>query len=142
PTGTCVVVGYRFSPQSHQTRDFLVRNCVPFRWLDIERDEEGRRLLFEAQVSSASLPLVRFPDGTQLVQPTNAELAEKLGLRGHPQSTFYDLVIVGAGPAGLAAAVYGASEGLRTIVVERHAPGGQAGLSSMIENYLGFPAGL
>ena len=142
PTGTCVVVGYRFSPQSHQTRDFLVRNCVPFRWLDLERDEEARRLLFEAKVSSTSLPLVRFPDGTQLVQPTNAELAEKLGLRVHPQSTFYDLVIVGAGPAGLAAAVYGASEGLRTVVVERHAPGGQAGLSSMIENYLGFPAGL
>jgi thioredoxin reductase (NADPH) len=136
------VVGYRFSPQSHQTRDFLVRNCVPFRWLDLERDEEARRLLFDADVSASRLPLVRFPDGTQLVQPTNAELAEKLGLRIHPQSSLYDLVIVGAGPAGLAAAVYGASEGLRTVVVERHAPGGQAGLSSMIENYLGFPAGL
>jgi thioredoxin reductase (NADPH) len=142
PFGVCVVVGYRFSPQSYQTRDFLVRNCVPFRWLDLERDEEARRLLFEADVPASRLPLVRFPDGTQLVQPTNAELAEKLGLRIHPRSSLYDLVIVGAGPAGLAAAVYAASEGLRTVMVERHAPGGQAALSSMIENYLGFPAGL
>jgi thioredoxin reductase (NADPH) len=136
------VVGYRFSPRSHETRDFLVRNGVPFQWLDLERDEEARRLVAAAGVKASQLPLVRFPDGTQLVQPTNAEIAERMGLQVHPRGTFYDLVIVGAGPAGLAAAVYGASEGLHTVMVERHAPGGQAGSTSMIENYLGFPAGL
>ena len=135
------VVGSRFSPESHQTRDFLVRNCVPFQWLDVERDEESRRLLNKA-ADRHSLPLVVFPDGTQLTQPTNTEIAQKIGLKVRPEADFYDLVIVGGGPSGLAAAVYGASEGLRTVMVERHAPGGQAGLSSMIENYLGFPAGL
>lgn len=136
------VVGSRFSPESHQTRDFLVRNCVPFQWLDIERDEEARRLLAATGEKASRLPIVLFSDGTQLVQPTNTQIAEKIGLRVHPEGTSYDLVIIGAGPAGLAAAVYGASEGLRTVMIERHAPGGQAGLSSMIENYLGFPAGL
>jgi thioredoxin reductase (NADPH) len=136
------VVGHRFSPRSHQTRDFLARNCVPFQWLDIERDEEGRRIFAASGLKASSLPLVLFPDGTQLVQPTNAEIAEKIGLQVRPEGSFYDLVIVGSGPAGLAAGVYGASEGLRTIMIERHAPGGQAVLSSMIENYLGFPAGL
>jgi thioredoxin reductase (NADPH) len=136
------VVGYRFSPESHQTRDFLASNCVPFEWLDLERDPEARRLVDVAGVKASDLPLVQFPDGTKLVRPTNAQIAEKLGLRVRPTSTFYDLVIVGGGPAGLAAAVYGASDGLRTVMVERHAPGGQAALSSMIENYLGFPAGL
>lgn len=136
------VVGSRFSPQSHELRDFLVRNCVPFEWLDIERDEQARRLVDIADLKASRLPIVLFPDGTQLVQPTNAELGEKIGLKVHPSRNSYDLVIVGGGPAGLAAAVYGASEGLRTIMVERQAPGGQAGLSSMIENYLGFPAGL
>jgi thioredoxin reductase (NADPH) len=136
------VVGYRFSPASHQTRDFLASNCVPFEWLDLERDPEARRLVGAAGVKASELPLVRLPDGTTLVRPTNAQLAEKLGLRGRPTSTFYDLVIVGGGPAGLAAAVYGASEGLRTVMLERHAPGGQAAHSALIENYLGFPAGL
>ena len=136
------VVGYRFSPQCHETRDFLVRNCVPFDWLDIERDEEARRLMIAAGLKSSQLPLVLFPDGTQFVQPTNAEIAKRVGLQVRPVKTSYDLVIVGGGPAGLAAAVYGASEGLRTVMIERQAPGGQAGLSSMIENYLGFPAGL
>src|SRR6267142_2131373 len=136
------VVGSRFSPQSHQTRDFLVRNCVPFEWLDVERDEEARRLLGRPDEKSSRLPIVVFPDGTQLIQPTNEEIAQKIGLKVRPEGAFYDLVIVGGGPAGLAAAVYGASEGLRTVMVERHAPGGQAGLSSLIENYLGFPAGL
>jgi thioredoxin reductase (NADPH) len=136
------VVGYRFSPESHPTRDFLVRNCIPFQWLDIEHDEEARRLLAEAGVKSSNLPIVLFPDGTQLIKPTNAEIAEKIGLKVHPGDKFYDLVIVGGGPAGLAAAVYGASEGLRTVMVEQQAAGGQAGLSSKIENYLGFPAGL
>jgi thioredoxin reductase (NADPH) len=136
------VVGSRFSPQSHELRDFLVRNCVPFEWLDIERDAEARRMLGVADLKASRLPIVLFPDGTQLVQPTNAGLAEKIGLKVHPSRSSYDLVIVGGGPAGLAAAVYGASEGLRTVMVERQAPGGQAGLSAMIENYLGFPAGL
>jgi len=135
------VVGSRFSPEGHQIRDFLARNCVPFEWLDIER-EEARRLLSTEDQKASRLPIVIFPDGTQLVQPTNAELAEKIGLKVHPEDTFYDLVIIGGGPAGLASSVYGASEGLHTVMVERHAPGGQAGLSSMIENYLGFPAGL
>ena len=135
------VVGSRYSPESHQVRDFLVRNCVPFQWLDVERDEEARRLLGKAG-DRQSLPLVIFPDGTQLAQPTNAEIAQKIGLKVRPEADFYDLVIVGGGPSGLAAAVYGASEGLSTVMVERHAPGGQAVLSSLIENYLGFPAGL
>jgi len=142
PAGAVRVVGYRFSPRAHETRDFLARNCVPFQWLDIERDEEARRLVARADVKASRLPLVLFPDGTQLVQPTNAEVAEKIALKVHPEGEFYDLVIVSSGPAGLAASVHGASEGLRTIMVERHAPGGQAGLSPMIENYLGFPAGL
>jgi thioredoxin reductase (NADPH) len=136
------VIGYRFSPESHQTRDFLVRNCVPFQWLDVERDEQAARLLAASGLSASQLPIVRFPDGSQLVRPSNVEIAERIGLKVRPQGAFYDLVIVGGGPAGLAASVYAASEGLRTVMVERHAPGGQAGLSSMIENYLGFPAGL
>jgi thioredoxin reductase (NADPH) len=136
------VVGYRFSPRSHETRDFLVRNGVPFRWLDVDRDEEARRLLTATDAKVSRLPLVLCPDGTLLVQPTNVELAAKIGFKVRPEEAFYDLVIVGGGPAGLAAAVYGASEGLRTVMVEREAPGGQAALSSMIENYLGFPAGL
>lgn len=136
------VVGCRFSPESHQLRDFLVRNCVPFEWLDIEREPEVRRLLGDDELKNVRLPVVLFPDGTNLIQPTNAELAEKIGLKVRPEGSFYDLVIVGGGPSGLASSVNGASEGLRTVMVERHAPGGQAGLSSMIENYLGFPAGL
>ena len=142
PADAVRVVGHRFSPAAHQTRDFLARNCVPFQWLDVERDEQARRLLARANVKASRLPLVIFSDGSKLVQPTNAQIAEKIGLKVHPEGEFYDLVIVGSGPTGLAAGVYGASEGLRTIMVERHAPGGQAVLSSMIENYLGFPAGL
>jgi thioredoxin reductase (NADPH) len=136
------VVGYRFSPRSHETRDFLVRNGVPFRWLDVDRDEEARRLVAASGTRAHQLPLVILPDGSRLVQPTKAVLAERIGLEVRPGDTFYDLVIVGAGPAGLAAAVYGASEGLRTVMVERRAPGGQAGESALIESYLGFPAGL
>ena len=136
------IVGYRFSPQSHQTRDFLARNCVAFEWLDVERDEEARRLLNENGGVTSRLPLVRFPDGTVMSQPSDAQIAEKIGLKTRPGGAFYDLVIVGGGPAGLAAAVYGASEGLSVVMVERVAPGGQAGLSAMIENYLGFPEGL
>jgi thioredoxin reductase (NADPH) len=135
------VVGHRWSRESHDARDFLARNQVPYRWLDVERDDEGRRLLAAAD-GEAPLPLVLFPDGDVLHGPSVAELAERSGVRRRAELEFYDLVIVGGGPAGLAAAVYGASEGLRTTLIEREAPGGQAGQSSRIENYLGFPVGL
>ena len=136
------VVGHRFSKESHDLRDFLVRNRVPARWLDVERDSEARELLQVAGVDPERLPVILLEDGAVLERPTVLELAERLGVAGTPAQDHYDLVVVGGGPAGLAAAVYGASEGLRTIMVEREAPGGQAGQSSRIENYLGFPAGL
>jgi thioredoxin reductase (NADPH) len=136
------VVGHQWSAQSHQVKSFLARNLVPYQWLDIEIDEEARHLLELSDSDSSQLPLVLFPDGPTLTQPTNLEIAEKIGLKTRPGLPFYDLVIVGAGPAGLAAAVYGASEGLRTLLIEGEAPGGQAGTSSRIENYLGFPSGL
>src|SRR6185437_9116800 len=141
-SGGVRVVGHRFSRESHDLRDFLVRNRVPARWLDVERDGEARELLRVAGVDSDRLPVALLEDGTVLERPTILELAERLGVSGTPAQDHYDLVVVGGGPAGLAAAVYGASEGLRTIMVEREAPGGQAGQSSRIENYLGFPAGL
>ncbi len=136
------VIGHRFSPESHDLRDFLARNRVPARFLDVERDGEARELLQVAGVDADRLPVALLEDGTVLERPTMLELAERLGISGQPASDHYDLVIVGGGPAGLAAAVYGASEGLRTVMVEREAPGGQAGQSSRIENYLGFPQGL
>ncbi len=136
------VIGHRFSRETHELRDFLARNRVPGRWLDVERDGEARELIAVAGVDEGRLPVVLLEDGTVLEQPTVLELAEKIGVAGQPAADHYDLVIVGGGPAGLAAAVYGASEGLRTVLVEREAPGGQAGQSSRIENYLGFPAGL
>jgi len=136
------IVGHRFSKDSHDLRDFLARNRVPARWLDVERDGEARELLQVAGVTADRLPVALMEDGEVLERPTVLELAERLGVAGQPASDHYDLVIVGGGPAGLAAAVYGASEGLRTVMVEREAPGGQAGQSSRIENYLGFPAGL
>jgi thioredoxin reductase (NADPH) len=136
------IVGHRFSKDTHDLRDFLARNRVPARWLDIERDGEARELLTIAGVSADGLPVALLEDGTVLEKPTVLELAERLGVAGQPASDHYDLVVVGGGPAGLGAAVYGASEGLRTVMVEREAPGGQAGQSSRIENYLGFPAGL
>jgi thioredoxin reductase (NADPH) len=135
------IVGHRWSRESHDARDLLARNQVPYRWLDVERDDEGRRLLAAAD-GDASLPLVLLPDGTVLQSPSTEQLAESAGIRRRAELRFYDLVIVGGGPAGLAAAVYGASEGLQTALVEREAPGGQAGQSSRIENYLGFPVGL
>jgi thioredoxin reductase (NADPH) len=141
-SGGVRVVGHRFSRESHDLRDFLVRNRVPARWLDVERDGEARELLLVAGVDSERLPVALLEDGTVLERPTILELAERLGVSGTPAQEHYDLVVVGGGPAGLAAAVYGASEGLRTVMVEREAPGGQAGQSSRIENYLGFPAGL
>jgi thioredoxin reductase (NADPH) len=140
--GGARVIGHRFSKESHDLRDFLVRNRVPARWLDVERDNEARELLQVAGVDADRLPVVLLEDGAVLERPTVLELAERLGVAGTPAQDHYDLVVVGGGPAGLAAAVYGASEGLKTIMVEREAPGGQAGQSSRIENYLGFPAGL
>jgi thioredoxin reductase (NADPH) len=141
-SGGVRLVGHRFSRASHDLRDFLARNRVPARWLDVERDSEARQLLTVAGVEDGGLPVALLEDGAVLERPSVLELAERLGIAGQPAAEHYDLVIVGGGPAGLAAAVYGASEGLRTIMVEREAPGGQAGQSSRIENYLGFPAGL
>jgi thioredoxin reductase (NADPH) len=141
-SGGVRVIGHRFSKQSHDVRDFLARNRVPARWFDVERDGEARELLAVAGVDGDRLPVALLEDGSILERPTTLELAERLGISAQPAEDHYDLVIVGGGPAGLAAAVYGASEGLRTVLVEREAPGGQAGQSSRIENYLGFPAGL
>lgn len=136
------LVGYRWSADSHRAKDFLARNLIPYRWLDVEVSEEAANLVELANLAADRLPLVRFGDGTHLVQPSNLEIAEKVGLRVRAEHELYDLVITGAGPAGLAAAVYGASEGLRTVLIESKAPGGQAGSSSFIENYLGFPKGI
>ena len=136
------IVGHRFSRETHELRDFLARNLVPGRWYDVERDPEAKQLLEVASVPEDRLPVALLEDGTVLERPTVLELAERLGVAGQPALEHYDLVVVGGGPAGLAAAVYGASEGLRTVLVEREAPGGQAGQSSRIENYLGFPNGL
>jgi thioredoxin reductase (NADPH) len=137
------VLGNRWSPRSYEIRDFLARNQVPYKWLDIESaDPETQRLAKSLGQEGSQLPLVLFSDGTRLPAPGNTDLAAKIGLRMRAEMPFYDLVIVGGGPAGLAAGVYGASEGLRTVIVESQAPGGQAGLSSRIENYLGFPSGL
>jgi thioredoxin reductase (NADPH) len=136
------IIGHRWSPESHEVRNFLARNQVPFRWFSIESDPESTELLALARPKTQNFPVVIFPDGSVREAPTNEEIAEQLGLRGRAEAPLYDLAIVGAGPSGLAAAVYGASEGLRTIIVEREAAGGQAGTSSLIENYLGFPSGL
>jgi thioredoxin reductase (NADPH) len=136
------VIGNRWSPQSHDVKDFLARNQVPYQWMDIELSEEAQKLADFANCDRLSLPLILFGDGASLVQPSIPEIAGKIGLRTQAEKPFYDLVIVGGGPAGLASAVYGASEGLRTVMIEREAPGGQAGTSSRIENYLGFPVGL
>ena len=141
-SGGVRVIGHRFSRDSHDLRDFLARNRVPMRWLDVERDSEARELLTMTGVTTDGLPVALLEDGTVLEHPSVLELAERLGVSVAPAAEHYDLVIVGGGPAGLAAAVYGASEGLKTVLVEREAPGGQAGQSSRIENYLGFPAGL
>jgi thioredoxin reductase (NADPH) len=135
------VVGHPWSAPSHEVRDFLARNSVPYRWWTVD-EAEGRRLLDAAGVDAGAIPLVVTPDGTALTSPTMNELARAVGMSTTPATDFYDLVIVGGGPAGLGAAVYGASEGLRTVLVERQATGGQAGQSSRIENYLGFPDGV
>ena len=136
------VVGHQWSDRGHDVKMFLARNHIPYRWLDVEVDEEARRLVHLAEAGTSELPLVLLPGGSTLRAPTSVELADALGLRTRAGQTLYDLCIVGSGPAGLAAAVYAASEGLRTVVVERDAPGGQAGQSAAIENYLGFPKGV
>ena len=136
------IIGHRWSTASYQLKEFLARNQIPFQWLDIEADERARQLVDFAQADAAQLPLVLLPDGARLVRPSPVELADKVGLKTRAETPFYDLIIVGAGPAGLAAAVYAASEGLKTLIIEAQAPGGQAGQSSRIENYLGFPSGL
>lgn len=137
------VISDRWSPDSHALRDFLSRNQVPYRWLDIESDQEAQQLItYAGEKDNPCLPLVLLPSGEKLVKPSTADLAQQVGMQTEATNPFYDLVIVGGGPAGLAAAVYAASEGLRTVMVEREAPGGQAGTSSRIENYLGFPVGL
>ncbi|HLX43516.1 MAG TPA: FAD-dependent oxidoreductase [Bryobacteraceae bacterium] len=139
------VIGDRWSPRSYDLREFLARNQVPFRWLDVEKaehDPEIKKILGSFGDGPKQLPAVLFQDGSRLNDPNHNELAERIGLRMRATTWFFDVVIVGGGPAGLAAAVYGASEGLKTVMIEREAPGGQAGLSSRIENYLGFPSGL
>ncbi|MFP5209667.1 MAG: FAD-dependent oxidoreductase, partial [Acidobacteriota bacterium] len=136
------VIGHRWSLKDHKIRNFLSRNHVPYRWFDIAGNEEAQKLLTDRQLDPAGLPVVIFADGSSLVDPDLDALAGRVGLRVQATQNFYDMVVVGAGPAGLAAAVYGASEGLRTLVIEPEAPGGQAGSSSRIENYLGFPSGV
>jgi thioredoxin reductase (NADPH) len=136
------LVGNRWSSDSHRLKDFLARNRISYRWLDVEGSEEARQLVEQADSGTPRLPLVVLPDGSYLENPQNIEVAERSGLKTRAERPFYDLVIVGAGPAGLGAAVYGASEGLHTILLEREVPGGQAGTSSHIDNYLGFPSGV
>jgi len=136
------VVGAMWSPASHEVKDFLGRNSIPYQWLDIERDEQARQLLAAAATGEHQVPVLFFADGSILVQPTPQQLAEKAGLGIHAQQPFYDVIIIGAGPAGLSAAVYGSADGLRVLLIERQAPGGQAGNSPKIENFLGFPSGI
>jgi thioredoxin reductase (NADPH) len=136
------IIGHRWSAEGHRIRDFLARSQVPYRWLDIETDADAAGLLALAGGAQTALPVVVLADGGTLSNPTIEALAERLGIRKQAQAGYYDMIVVGTGPAGLAAAVYGASEGLRTVLIEREAPGGQAGMSSRIENYLGFPVGL
>jgi thioredoxin reductase (NADPH) len=136
------VAGALWSPRSYAAKEFLSRNGVPYQWVDVEKDESVAELVTGIAGDLTRLPVILFGDGTALVSPSNHELAHKIGMQTQASLPFYDLVIVGGGPAGLAAAVYGASEGLRTLMVEQDAPGGQAGTSSQIENYLGFPSGV
>lgn len=136
------VIGYQFSPKSHTIKEYLAGNLLPYQWMDIEKSMEGKQLLEFNNFKEKELPIVFFEDGSSLISPSIREIASKVGLNPVLKNEVYDVVIVGAGPAGLAAAVYGASEGLKTLLIERQAPGGQAGTSSRIENYLGFPSGL
>jgi thioredoxin reductase (NADPH) len=136
------VIGHRWSPHANEIRDFLGRNFVPHQWLNVETDETAKQLFKTTGADVSCLPVVVFADGSFLTNPPIADVARKLGLKTKAEFPFYDLIVVGAGPAGLGAAVYGAADGLHTLLIEREAPGGQAGRSSRIENYLGFPVGL
>ena len=136
------VVGSMWSPASHDVKDFLARNAIPYQWLDLERDESARSLMKSASLDELQIPAVFFPGGEFLVQPTLQQVAVKAGLRTRAEKPFYDVIIIGAGPAGLSAAVYASFDGLKVLLVERQAPGGQAGNSPKIENLLGFPSGI
>ena len=136
------VVGTLWSPASHEAKDFLARNAIPYQWLDVERDSEAQRLLASINATPGNLPILYFADGSALVQPTLSQLAEKTGLRIRAENPFYDVIIIGGGPAGLSAAVYASFDGLKVLLIERQAPGGQAGNSPKIENFLGFPSGI
>lgn len=136
------LIGYQYSPKSHIVKDYLAGNLIPYRWLDVEDSEKAEALLQEHSIEHKDLPAIFFEDGNHLINPTPIQIADKLGRNPSATENIYDVVIIGAGPAGLAAAVYGGSEGLKTLLIEKRAPGGQAGTSSRIENYLGFPNGL
>ncbi len=136
------VLGYQFSPKSHDIKDFLSANLFPFQWLDVEASDKAKEIIELYDLKTTDMPVVSLQDGECYKNPSIVELATALGLNAHPKDNLYDVVIIGAGPSGLAAAVYGGSEGLKTLLIEKHAPGGQAGTSSRIENYLGFPNGL
>ncbi len=136
------IIGYQWSPRSHEIKDFLAGNLMPYQWMDVETSEDGKQLLGMNNISMENLPAVFFEDGSFLKNPSTADVGEKAGMSVHAKQEMYDVVVIGAGPAGLAAGVYGGSEGLNTLLVEKRAPGGQAGTSSRIENYLGFPNGL
>jgi len=136
------VVGAMWSSASHEIKDFLARSSLPYLCLDVERDEEAQRLMATLGGDALKIPLLQFPDGEVLIQPTTLQVAEKAGLRTKAENPFYDVVIVGSGPAGLSAAVYASADGLNVLLLERHAPGGQAGNSPKIENFLGFPSGI
>lgn len=136
------VIGTQWSPACHEIKDFLARHAIPYRWLDVERDTEATRLLESVGLDTARIPVLFFPDGTRLVEPSTAQVVEKIGWHTKAQNLFYDVIIIGGGPAGLSAAVYGSFDGLKMLLIERQAPGGQAGNSPKIENFLGFPSGI
>src|SRR6185312_16113254 len=135
------LAGYQFSPKSHEIKEFLSGNLIPYQWLDAN-DEDGKQLLELNNVETKDLPVIFFEDGTMISNPRIIDVAKRIGLNPDVKNEIFDVVVIGAGPAGLAASVYGSSEGLKTLLIERKAPGGQAGTSSRIENYLGFPTGL
>ena len=136
------IIGYQWSPLSHKIKDFLTGNLIPYKWIDVEVSKDAAELINTHNIETDELPVVLFEDGTLLKSPAEIDIANKVGLKSTASEEFYDVVIIGAGPAGLAAAVYGGTEGLKTLMIEKKAPGGQAGTSSRIENYLGFPSGL
>lgn len=136
------IIGYQYSPKSHKIKDFLAGNLFPYQWIDVETNPKAQELISLHELEDPRFPVLLFEDGTTLSDPELTEVAEKIGMHAQAKHEVYDVAIIGAGPAGLAAAVYGGSEGLRTLLIEKRAPGGQAGTSSRIENYLGFPSGL